>query len=147
MLIVLFFAFDFDVNGITTKFPLVMRNICAIYSLLAIGYVAFRYISEVKGKKYKFVEYLLGNYVPEKKAKEKKAKLSKAEIKKNKELENGTLEEKPNKVQEPQIVEKVERKRIKDTDIGKQLNLQIQDLKRLLEAYQNGIIIENNKIN
>ena len=43
---------------------------------------------------------------------------------------------------EKQIVEKVERKRIKDTDIGKQLSLQIQDLKRLLEAYQDGTIIE-----
>lgn len=39
-----------------------------------------------------------------------------------------------------QIVEKVERKRIKDTDIGKQLNEQINDLNKLLQAYQTGIL-------
>lgn len=43
---------------------------------------------------------------------------------------------------EKQIVEKVARKRIKDTDIGKELNLQIQDLKKLLQAYQSGEISE-----
>lgn len=96
MFIVLFFAYDFNLNGLTNKFPLVMRNICAIYSILAIAYVLFRYISEIKGKKYNFVEYMLGNYVPE--TKEKKVKPSKAEIKKNKELENGTLAPKPSSV-------------------------------------------------
>ena len=44
---------------------------------------------------------------------------------------------------EIQIVEKVERKRIKDTDKGKELFLQIQDLKRLLQAYKNGKISES----
>ena len=73
-----------------------MRNICAIYSILALGYVLFRYISEIKGKSYKFVEYLLGNYEP--KPREKRIKPSKAEIKKNKELENGTLEPKPSSI-------------------------------------------------
>lgn len=96
LFIVLFFAYDFNLNGLTNKFPLVMRNICAIYSILAVGYVLFRYISEIKGKKYKFVEYMLGNYIPQ--PREKKAKLSKAEIKKNKELENGTLEPKPSSI-------------------------------------------------
>lgn len=43
---------------------------------------------------------------------------------------------------EKQIVEKVERKRIKDTDIGKELNIQIHDLKKLLQAYQSGTISE-----
>lgn len=93
MFIILFFAYDFNLNGITNKFPLVMRNICAIYSILALAYVMFRYISEIKGKKYNFVEYMLGNYTPA--PKEKKVKPSKAEVKKNKELENGTLEPKP----------------------------------------------------
>lgn len=93
MFIVLFFAYDFNINGITNKFPMVMRNICAIYSIFALGYVAFRYFSEIKGKKYKFVEYILGNYTPVKK--EKKAKPSKEMIRKNRELENGTLEPKP----------------------------------------------------
>lgn len=93
MFIILFFAYDFNINGITNKFPMVMRNICAIYSMLALGYVAFRYFSEIKGKKYKFVEFVLGNYTPVKK--DKKAKPSKEMIKKNRELENGTLEPKP----------------------------------------------------
>lgn len=93
MFIILFFAYDFNINGITNSFPMVMRNICAIYSMLALGYVAFRYISEIKGKKYKFVEYILGNYTPVKK--DKKEKPSKEMLKKNRELENGTLEPKP----------------------------------------------------
>lgn len=39
-----------------------------------------------------------------------------------------------------QIVEKVERKKIKDTDIGKKLQEQIDDLNKLLNAYKNGIL-------
>lgn len=39
-----------------------------------------------------------------------------------------------------QIVEKVERKRILDTDIGTELEKQIKDLNRLLEAYKNGML-------
>lgn len=39
-----------------------------------------------------------------------------------------------------QVVEKVERKKISDTDIGKELRLQIEDLQELLKAYKNGII-------
>ena len=38
------------------------------------------------------------------------------------------------------IVEKVDRKRIKDTDIGLDLEEQIKDLQRLLELYKQGII-------
>ena len=97
MFIVLFFAFDFNIKGITNNFPYVMRNICAIYSLLAVVYIVFRYVSEIKGKKFKFVEFMLGNYIPE--SKPSKAKLSKEEIKKNKELENGTFEPKPSSIE------------------------------------------------
>lgn len=43
---------------------------------------------------------------------------------------------------ERQIVEKVERKLIKDTDKGKELKDQIADLEKLLEAYKNGSISE-----
>ena len=43
---------------------------------------------------------------------------------------------------EIQIIEKVERKRIKDTDIGKELNSQIEDLEKLLVAYKSGSISE-----
>lgn len=45
---------------------------------------------------------------------------------------------------EKQIVEKVERKRIRDTDKGKELLEQIKDLEELLSAYKNGIISPNN---
>lgn len=105
MLLILFFAYDFNLNGITNKFPLVMRNICAIYSLLSAGYVVFRYVSEIKGKKYNVVEYILGNYTPQPKV--KKVKTSKAEVKKNKELENGTLAPKPSSI-EPSVVANTE---------------------------------------
>lgn len=44
---------------------------------------------------------------------------------------------------EIQIVEKVERKRIKDTDKGKELINQIKDLEKLLTAYKDGNIGEN----
>ena len=95
MLVVLFFAYDFNLSGITNKFPLIMRNICAIYSLIATGYVIFRYISEIKGKKYNFVEYMLGNYTPD----PTKKKTAKEKVKKNKELENGTLAPKPSSIE------------------------------------------------
>ena len=102
ILIILFFAYDFSLSvypqyNIETDFPLVMRNICAIYSLFAIAYIVFRYISEINGKKYKVIEFLLGNRVSG--TKEKKVKRSKEEIKKNKELENGTLEPKPSSLE------------------------------------------------
>lgn len=41
-----------------------------------------------------------------------------------------------------QIIEKVERKRISDTDIGNELKKQIKDLEVLLEAYKSGVIKE-----
>jgi len=96
MFIILFFAFDFNLSGLSSKFPLVMRNICSIFSMFAIAYILFRYICEIKGVKVKFVEYMLGNHTPN--DKEKKVKQSREEVKKNKELENGTLEPKPSSV-------------------------------------------------
>ncbi|WP_048627048.1 fructose-bisphosphatase class III [Listeria ivanovii] len=43
-----------------------------------------------------------------------------------------------------QVIEmEINRKRVKDTDIGKQLYTQAEDLKRLLNAYQNGLLHEN----
>lgn len=115
MFIVLFFAYDFNLNGITNKFPLVMRNICAIYSILSLGYVVFRYVSEIKGKRYIFVEYILGNYTPDPTAKkEKKAKLSKEQIKKNKELENGTLAPKPSSIENSNTETEIETEESKE---------------------------------
>lgn len=121
LFIVLFFAYDFNINGITNKFPLVMRNICAIYSILAIAYVLFRYISEIKGKKYKFVEYLLGNYTPQPRL--KKTRASREEAKKNKELENGTLAPKPSSMNASN-----EEKEIEEADkTGNEENLEKDD--------------------
>ncbi|MBQ8522489.1 MAG: hypothetical protein IJ458_02355 [Clostridia bacterium] len=129
MLIVLFFAYDFNLNGISSKFPLVMRNICAIYSLIATGYIVFRYVSEVKGKKYNFIEYMLGNYTPVAKSKEKKVKLSKEQIKKNKELENGTFEPKPSSL---------------DSATNMQAENQTNDVDDLLKNVENDVA-ENNE--
>lgn len=43
-----------------------------------------------------------------------------------------------------QVIEmEINRKRVKDTDIGKQLHTQAEDLKKLLNAYQNGLLHEN----
>jgi len=121
MLIVLFFAYDFNINGITNKFPMIMRNICAIYSLISVCYVVFRYVSEIKGVKYNFVEYLLGNYTPKPKApKEKKVKPSKAELKKKKELENGTLEPKPSSVENAVPVVEEEQKVVESEETENQ---------------------------
>lgn len=41
-----------------------------------------------------------------------------------------------------QIVEKLDRKKVGDTDIGKELKNQIKDLKLLLKAYRKGLINE-----
>ncbi|MFT8340737.1 MAG: fructose-1,6-bisphosphatase [Clostridium beijerinckii] len=41
-----------------------------------------------------------------------------------------------------QIVEKLDRKKVEDTDIGKELKNQIKDLKLLLKAYRKGLINE-----
>ena len=57
-------------------------------------------------------------------------------------IENA-IEEETDLHSEIQIVEKVERKRIKDTDKGKELKMQIEDLEKLLEAYKNGSISES----
>lgn len=40
------------------------------------------------------------------------------------------------------IVEKLDRKKVGDTDIGKDLKNQINDLKLLLDAYRKGLINE-----
>lgn len=43
-----------------------------------------------------------------------------------------------------QVIEmEINRKRVKDTDIGQQLHTQAEDLKKLLNAYQNGLLHEN----
>lgn len=101
LMLVLFFAVDYSTSGEICKFALVFKNIVSIYSIVALVYTLFRFFGELNGKRYKAVEYMLGNYTPqprEKKDKVKKVKPSKTESKKNKELENGTLAPKPSSV-------------------------------------------------
>ena len=76
---------------------MVYQNVITFLALMFFTYIGFRFILEYLNKKLTFIEFVLGNRT-------KKAQ----RVQKLKELENGTLEEKPNKVQEPQIVEKVE---------------------------------------
>lgn len=140
MFIVLFFAYDFNLNGITNKFPMVMRNICAIYSFFAIMYVLFRYISEIKGIKYVFVEYMLGNYIPDPSVKKEKKEKNKAEIKKNKELENGTLAPKPSSIEATQVETLDSR-----DDIIIEQSSDVEDEQDNVEAENKDIEIENNE--
>lgn len=98
LMLILFFAVDYRTTGEITKFAFVFKNIISIYSIVALMYILFRFFGELNGKKYKAVEYMLGNYTPqprEKKVKVKKSKSGKTGGKKNKELENGTLAPKP----------------------------------------------------
>ncbi len=99
LMFILFFAYDFAIYYIRSKFPFVMRNICAVFSLICIAYIVFRYICEIKGKKFTFIEVVLGNY--ERKPhdqRSRRSKKNKAEVRKNRELENGTFEPKPSSV-------------------------------------------------
>lgn len=101
LMLILFFVVDYRTAGEVCKFALVLKNIISIYSIIALVYVLFRFFSELNGKKFKAVEYMLGNYTPApKEPKPKKVKPSKAETKKNKELENGTLAPKPSSMME-----------------------------------------------
>lgn len=71
---------------------MVYQNVITTIGLVFFAYLGFRFVLEFKGVKLRFIEFILGNG-------EKTAKVVKE--KKSKELENGSLEEKPNSVQEP----------------------------------------------
>ena len=45
------------------------------------------------------------------------------------------------------IDRELDRKKVRETDVGKGLTKQVSDLKELLEAYRNGDIIEKQKQN
>lgn len=141
LFIILFFAYDFNLNGLSSKFPLVIRNICAIYSLIAFGYILFRFISEIKGKRYNFIEYILGNYTPA--PKEKKIKPTKAEIKKNKELENGTLEPKPSSLENSMLGINTEDEEIVLDDEQKDNELKDVDENKQIEEVNNSSEAQN----
>lgn len=99
LMLLLFFAVDYRTSGEVCKFAMVLKNIVSIYSMVVLVYVLFRFFCELSGKRFKAVEYMLGNYTPApREPKSKKVKPSKVETKKNKELENGTLAPKPSSI-------------------------------------------------
>lgn len=66
------------------------QNVYAFLALLFLGYIAFRFIAESKNIRINFIEVILGNEKISKSKKEKKSK----------EFSNGSLEEKPNNLEE-----------------------------------------------
>ena len=83
--IMLFFVLDFPIGDFDTwKWFLGFQNVLTLFGIVFFAYLGMRIILEVKGIKLNFVEVLLGNAKPVKKAK------------KDKEISNGALEEKPN---------------------------------------------------
>lgn len=96
---IMYFAIDFNIGSFNSLNGfLVYQNILSILGFIYFAYIAFRFILEYKNIKLSFIEFILGNQKFNKKAK------------KAKEISNGTLEEKPNKVEvdlakEPDIIE------------------------------------------
>lgn len=72
---------------------MIYQNVLTFIGVLFFAYIAFRFIGELLNVKFSFVEFILGNGV-----KKKGNKIVKE--RKSKELENGCLEEKPNKANE-----------------------------------------------
>lgn len=106
---ILFFAYDFMITYNGCKFPFVMRNICATYSLICIAYIVFRFIYETKGWKFVCVEFVLGNYEKKSRApRARRVKKNKTQVRKNKELENGTFEPKPSSINVSLLDEELE---------------------------------------
>lgn len=95
--LVVYFAFEFGTyNYNILKGFMIYQNIITFLGLLFFCYIAFRFIFEMKNKKLKFIEILLGN--------EKRS----VKVKKAKEVSNGCLEEKPNKNSNTQPQEREE---------------------------------------
>ena len=82
----IYFIFEFGIGSIKVMNVFwVFQKIFTAFAILAFAYVIFRFITELKGVKFTFVEVVLGNEKITRKAKS------------NKELSNGSLEDKPNK--------------------------------------------------
>lgn len=83
--ILVYFAFEFGCADLDVlKGFQVYQNVLTLLGMLFFAYIAFRFITEFKNIRVRFVEIMLGN--EKKTVKHKKAK----------ELANGCLEEKPN---------------------------------------------------
>lgn len=86
--LLMFFPFEFGATIGFTKFILVIQDILIVLNVLFLAYIVFRCICEIKGVKIGFVEAMLGNVSKERKKK------------KAKELTNGSLEDKPNNIED-----------------------------------------------
>ncbi|MBO5954935.1 MAG: hypothetical protein J6Q13_03100 [Clostridia bacterium] len=106
MELIIYFACEFGRGETFTGFS-VYQNVISFLGILFLGYMCFRFATEVAGKKIKFIEILLGNEKRQPKAK------------KAKELTNGSLEDKPNnkQPQEVKLAETEENKTEKSEEI------------------------------
>lgn len=107
MEMIIYFACEFG-HGETFNGFNIYQNVISFLAILFLGYMCFRFSTEVTGKKIKFIEIMLGNEKRQPKAK------------KAKELTNGSLEDKPNNKQ-PEECQKNETEENK-TDINEQTN-------------------------
>ncbi len=99
MELVFYFPIEFGVEKYKViKGFLHYQNVITFISILFFVYIGFRFILEYLNKRLGFIEFILGNKSINRQAKEKKSKS----------LENGSLEEKPNNVQEPAITYQAE---------------------------------------
>ena len=91
---IVYFPFEFGacVNYNVAKVFLILQNVYSCIALVFLGWLAFRFVTEVKNVKIGFVETMLGSPLKEKK------------VKKAKELTNGSLEEKPNAIESEEVV-------------------------------------------
>lgn len=90
--LLVYFVFEYDLGTYKTlKGFSGFQNVLSIFGLLFFAYIAFRFVCEMKNKKFRFIEIVLGN-----------EKIS-AKAKKQKELDNGSLEDKPNRKNNDEI--------------------------------------------
>lgn len=79
-----YFIFEFQVGSYKTLSAFyVFQSILALFAILLLGYLTFRFVCEHNGKKFQFIEIMLGN-----------VKVG-SKVKKAREISNGSLEEKP----------------------------------------------------
>ena len=76
----------------TYKSFLTYQSVLSILGLIFFFYIAFRFICEIKNKKIRIIEIMLGNEKPSIKAK------------KQKEVDNGSLEDKPNRKVNEEVI-------------------------------------------
>lgn len=91
---IIYFFVDYVSNWNINIAMFGIQNVVSFLGIFFLAYIIFRFICEIKNVKLGFIECLLGN--GEKKPKQPKQKKAK------KELENGSLEDKPTKI-EPEV--------------------------------------------